>query len=138
MNLTVSSRKGIYGFHAIIHECLSLSDLELPIDEFYVRWGQRIPTVPHYEIEIVSPDIEFLREMKAHAQQIDNGQRAFVCFPSRIASVEKAEELFRTWCLGTVCGFVEGIDLNVILREYKGDHRKMEEGVRERFEILFV
>ena len=134
--LTVESKKGQYKFVALILRAEDPGSLHLEPVEFYKKWGLVIPDFPHHEIEISQPGEEFFHQHKLHIQRSRKTGTPFICYPTRMGTVEEATRIFRTWCLGSVATIVEGIDLNTIYTvECKCNAEHMEKLLRERYEI---
>ncbi len=134
--LMVESKNGQHQFVALIREAKDLESFHLEPEEFYKKWGLVIPDPPHHEIEIAQPGEEFFRQHKLHIHRSRKTNVPFVCYPTRMGTMDEAKRVFRTWCLGSVATIVEGIDLNTIYTLECGcDAERMEKLLRERHEI---
>ncbi len=136
--LTVSSREGQYSFQAHIHELGDPDQFHLDPDSFYLEWGKKVPEVPHHEVEIIEPAADFFERHPAHVHKSRINSNLFVCYPLRIETPEKAKRIFRTWCLGTVSGIVEGVDLNTVFAECNSDTQLVESVLGERYGIVII
>jgi len=138
ITLVVGSRNGQYTFSAHIHELKDSKQFHLDPSSFYLEWGKKVPDVPHHEVEILEPGADFFERHLAHVHKSRITGNLFMCYPLRIETPEKAEELFRTWCLGTVSGIVESVDLNTIFAECESDPEKVEQILQERYGITII
>ncbi len=133
ISITVQSRHGSHQFEAEIHEHANLADFHLDPETFYREWGSKVPELPHHEIEIVVPGSDFFSTRVLHMHRSRKSEALFVCFPHRIATIEAAGRIFRTWCLGSVATIVEDVDLNTLYAECGV---RLEVVVGERYGIM--
>ncbi|MEK7552163.1 MAG: hypothetical protein AAB534_01980 [Patescibacteria group bacterium] len=135
--IIVTSKSGLQVFSAIFHTPVAPEEFHMDPTEFYLEWGKSIPAIPHHEIEITSPEDNFLRQHGLHIHASRKTGKPFICYPKRMETTSEALRVFRTWCLGSVATIVEEIDLNTIhSQECGGDAEKMERVLHERYGIF--
>lgn len=132
----VISPNGTNRFVANLHQHTSPDQFFLHPEDFYRKWGNSVPEGTHYEIEILEPSTEVLRRKTVHVHDVARSSNLFICYPLHIPTLEKAVQVFKTWCLGTVLTWEYDIDLNTLRDgECKGDDALFIEILRERHGI---
>lgn len=134
-DVVIRSRKGQHPFRAQIHKAVQCPDLHLEPFDFYEKHGGSVPEFPHYEIELVEPRGEFFQQHALHIHRSRCADAPFVCYPLRIATIDDALRVFRTWCLGSVSAIAEQVDLNTIFAEAGNNSERMAQLLCERYEI---
>jgi len=122
---------GRYDFSFVVREITNLQELNLSHAEFYLTWGKVALEFPHYEIEIKREVADFYANKGLHIT-LSPAEESFVCYPLRIATLTEAQQIIKTWCLGSVMKMEFDIDLNTIFSECKGDHDLLERIIFER------
>ena len=123
-----------YGFSADIHAHSSSGTFFLDPEDFYRKWGKKVPE-QHHEIEITEPSTEELRRVALHVHKSEKSERLFVCYPLEISEFARALDIFKVWCGGTVLTWERGIDLNAIDTECGGDKERCLAVLAERYNI---
>ena len=139
IHISVRSRTGVHHFGAIAYAHASPEQFHMDPVDFYKKWGGSIPPIPHFELEIVEPERAVLEKQVLHTHKSRFGDMLFVCYPLHIPTMERAWEVFQTWCIGTVGTIVENVDLNTIYsQECENDKEKFLKVMHERFGIYLI
>jgi len=134
IRLTVTSGDNSYQFVASLHKSRNAKERFLET-EFYLRGGS-VPKdgVPHFEVEILSPDTETLRGYRSHIH-VGKNRNPFMCYPAHLPSKEEALQWFKAWSAGTILDKETGIDLNIALNAVGGSREKLFEMLKDQHSI---
>ncbi len=123
-------------FEVLLHVAKSPDNLKMERVEYYEKYAA-IPETPHIEMEIMTlpPEAE---GVKLHIHPV--GERRFICWTNRVEDREKAEFVFKLWCLGCVYTILTDIPFEKYLFKdgIKGNSEAFEKALAEEFHISFV
>jgi len=135
LSIEISVGEVRYKFVAQLHSPKNISQFHLDPDTFYDKWGGEVPSIPHFEIQIIEPVDSFFEKHTLHVHPSRLGGGIFVCYPRRIGSIEGAMTNFRVWCLGSVLTIEEKVDLNTVLEECDNDFQRAEQVMKDNYDI---
>lgn len=119
--LTILSPKGNMVFECVAHHSRRKEDLLIGLD-FYTRFGKNgVPTGDHYELELVNTPWLPPGKHPIHIHHCTRSGKNFVCWPNQLSTLEKAQTMFRVWCVGTTYTLITGNDFVSL---FDGDFKK--------------
>jgi hypothetical protein len=107
-----------------LHTHTSPETFFLDPEEFYKKWGKKVPK-KHHELEILLPSVKDLKRVPLHVHESKKAPNLFVCYPFAIPTEEGAVEVFRVWCGGVVLTWEHKMDLNTIDTVCKGNRKQI-------------
>ncbi len=135
----VGSRRATFRFEAILHISQTQDEFCLSPEDFYQKWGKKIPEGTHYEIEIVEGKTTFVEGYMLNTVREEKTHKTFVRYPFHIPNLEKALETFKVWCVVVVGMITESAEINSIFsKEPVQDRGQFFEIVERVFDIKIV
>jgi len=124
--LEVLTPKRTYAFSVVLHLHNQVSQYFLDPVSHYEREALVIPEPPHYELQILTPQVDMLRKFSLFAARSQRDP-SIICVNNKypLPTQEKALELFRAWSLGSALQMDGGLDLHTTLYQIcKGEHAR--------------
>ncbi len=112
-----------YFFEALFHQSDS-PESQVIEPEFYLKENDKLHEGTHYEIQLVDSPVwgRVNEEVPIHIHQNPNTGLYFVCFTGQLPSLNAAEMLFKTWCVGTAYTLEHEKDFAPIAGAHPGDY----------------
>jgi hypothetical protein len=112
----IQSAKAVYCFIVLLHEHRVISKYHLDPREHYLRNGGAIPAPPHYELEIVVPQVTVLKQFNlAAARSVIDSKLVFINNAAPLCDVRTAMHLFTLWSVSSVLQMEGGPGLSTVL-----------------------
>ncbi|MSR78977.1 MAG: hypothetical protein EXS59_02415 [Candidatus Taylorbacteria bacterium] len=76
-----------------------MDQLALDLGTFYFKFGHSVPTNPHYEIQVLSPEPVMLMECTIPVVRSDATGEYFIAYPNPVQTFTKMWEVLTHWCV---------------------------------------
>jgi hypothetical protein len=127
--ITLETKEGNFNFFGIIHRTSKSTDLKMNPENFYKKFGGKIPNGIHHEIQWTALPL-LCKNVKKGLIHIH--EENFVCWTQQIPTEEKCLEVIKVAALGILYGTKTGKDFADIFKECK---ESMEETIKKLSEL---
>ncbi len=119
-----------FNFGIVPHVAHEPGELKMEVDAFYMKYTKQAPSMPHYEMEIITLPAE-AKGRKFHIHLVNDKQ--YVCWTGHVPSLEKVHMFFKLWCLGTAWTLLIKIDFRELLgrKDIAGNIKKFEKALEQ-------